>query len=153
MIRICRIRPMLYSIAPLVACALLFSCARAEPPAAPGAVASTRTTALHTRTTSTIALTVASAANGKENAVLLLATVDGKPGATPGGSVVFTIQGKPVGEAAVANGSASLTVGALPAGLSSLAASYKGDGNFLPSKSATVRFDNDDREWLHSADF
>ncbi len=60
--------------------------------------------------------------------------------------MVFTAQGKRIGEAAVANGSASLTVSELPTGLSSLGASYKGDGNFRPSKSATVRFYNDEQE-------
>ena len=74
-----------------------------------------------------------------------MATVDGKSQATPAGSVVFIVQGKRIGEAAVSNGSASLTLGELPTGLSSLAAAYEGDTNFLPSQSATVRFYNDDK--------
>ena len=75
-----------------------------------------------------------------------MATVDTASGALPGGSVVFTAEGKRIGEVPVSKGAASLTVTALPAGLSTLSASFQGDANLLPSTSATVRFYNDDQD-------
>ena len=133
-------------VAVLAPCMFVACAAGAEPPAAaPAAPGGTvaRSAGLHVRATSTTALTVASATTGNGSAVTLVATVDGRSNVVPGGSVEFTVHGKRIGEAPVANGSASMTVGALPAGLSSLSASYKGDDNFLPSTSATVRFYND----------
>ncbi|MFN2974256.1 Ig-like domain-containing protein [Terriglobus aquaticus] len=117
----------------------------AETPAKPAEnAAGSHAMSVGTRATTTTALTVASSESGSSSGVTLLATVDGKSHATPAGSVVFTIGGKRIGQAAVANGSATLTLDTLPAGLSSLAAAYEGDSNFLPSQSAPVRFYNDD---------
>ena len=96
------------------------------------------------RLTSSVALTVVSAAGDNVSELTLLATVGGHFGPAPQGYVEFTLQGKPIGEAHIAHGTATLTVAALPLGTSSLAATYKGDGNFLPSKSATVRFYKDE---------
>ncbi|WP_419805116.1 Ig-like domain-containing protein [Terriglobus sp.] len=143
--RFCRSSRLLSSMAALAASVLLACGVHAAPPASPNTPAATHSAALRFRAASTIALTVASAASADGSSVTLLATVDGKSGATPGGTVIFTEHGKRIGEAPVANGSASLTVSALPEGLSSLSASYRGDGNFRPSKSATVRFYNDDQ--------
>jgi predicted amidohydrolase len=136
-------------VATLLLCTLACSAAKAAPPATPagdGAQASVRAVSLRARAVTTTALTVASATTGIGSGVTLLATVDGKSQGAPAGSVTFTVGGKRVGQAAVTNGSATLTVEALPAGLSSLAASYEGDTNFLPSQSAPVRFFNDDQD-------
>lgn len=121
----------------------------AEPAATAPALnspAAVRAVALHTRATSTVALTVASADDGAASEVTLVATVNGQPGGITGGSVVFTSGGKRIGEAAVSHGEASLTLPALPKGFSTLSAMYVGDGSYLPSKSETVRFyQGDDR--------
>ena len=149
MMTIFRSTPLLGFVPALLAGALLMSNAQAAAPAsaaAASAAPAVHAASLHARATSTTALTVASAAGANGSGVLLLATVGGESRTVSGGSVVFTAQGKRIGEATVTNGSASLTVPALPAGLSTLSASYKGDDDFLPSKSATVRFYQDDQD-------
>lgn len=144
-----RNRQIVLSALPLIALLFLSAAAKAESPAAraaAGGQGSVRAANLHQRAVSTTALTVASAEGSNGGGVTLLATVDGPAGATPHGSVVFTAGGKRIGEAAIAHGSAALTVPALPAGTIGLAASYQGDGNFLPSRSITIRFYKDEQD-------
>lgn len=83
--------------------------------------------------TTTVLQATASAAYGTP--VTLTATVSGK--AT--GTVRFLSGAEALGEAALANGKATLVVHTLPAGSHSLTASYGGDSTYAPSTSKAVK--------------
>ena len=135
---------LLSSAALLLAVSSLFAQgAKAAPPVAPAQTPHMQTASLHARLTSTTALTVASSLADARTAVTLVANVDGPAGSANGGTVVFIMQGKQIGEVPLSNGSASLTLTDLPNGISALTASYQGDNHLLPSTSKTIRYDND----------
>jgi len=66
------------------------------------------------------------------------ATVISATSGTPTGSVGFYAGQTLLGTGTLANGAASYTVSAFPAGNVSLTAQYSGDGNFIPSTTASL---------------
>src|SRR5262249_20734986 len=86
-------------------------------------------------TTTTLTATPNPAARG---ATVTLTAAVASPAGTPDGTVEFFADGASLGTAALANGSATLSVPFPTAGTHSLTANYQGNDTFAPSTSAAV---------------